>query len=296
MRRRSTTAVTGLALASVVLALASCRPGDQEEGDPDVGYAIGPGDTYVALGDSYTAAPRTGAMDLSDGCLRSEVNYPHRIAEETGATLIDSSCAGARTSTLTGPQETHDGGSHPAQLDSLDEETDLVTIRIGANDYNLFARMVLCVILHKGEDGSPCADDDETLGEGSVDERIDDVEDNVVAALEEIEERAPNARVLVIGYPHIVPEEGRCALLPLPAADYDFARRIMTGFNTALRGAADRAGVEYVDMEPVSEGHDICGDEPWIAGIQVTGGNATPWHPYPQESQAVAGLVLKELE
>ena len=56
---------------------------------------------YVALGDSYTAAPLVPHTDLMDGCLRSDRNYPQLVADElVNADLIDVSCGGAKTADL----------------------------------------------------------------------------------------------------------------------------------------------------------------------------------------------------
>ncbi len=60
-------------------------------------------DRYVALGDSFTAAPFVPLTQLADGCLRSTNNYPHLVA---GALRIpeleDRSCTGAQTTDLPG--------------------------------------------------------------------------------------------------------------------------------------------------------------------------------------------------
>jgi len=295
VRQRHPGTVTVLVLAA---ALTGCGPGDgtdRETEDPP--YAFGPGDEYVALGDSYTAAPNTGPYVARDGCFQTRVNYPHRVAEETGMTLVDNSCSGASTNSLTHPQVTV-GGPHRPQLTGLDEDTDLVTIRMGANDYAMFARIIHCARLHDADEpGSPCTDLDAASGDVSIDARLEDLEDNLVRSFTQIKARAPEARVIAIGYPRIFPASGTCDLLPLPAGDYDFARRLNEGLNDALETAADRVGdVEYLDVFSATEDHDICSDDPWIAGVEVVGQNATPWHPYPEESQAVAEMVLEELE
>ena len=48
-------------------------------------------------------------------------------------------------------------------------------------------------------------------------------------------ERSPDARILVIGYPQIVPASGTCDLLPLAAGDYPFARSVNEGLTRAVR-------------------------------------------------------------
>src|ERR1017187_444451 len=57
------------------------------------------GQSYVALGDSYTAGP--GMLPVSatapPGCGQSQKNYPHLVASVLGLSLTDVSCSGAKT-------------------------------------------------------------------------------------------------------------------------------------------------------------------------------------------------------
>ncbi|MDZ5620034.1 SGNH/GDSL hydrolase family protein [Nocardioides sp. HM23] len=291
-RQRFALPVVAVAVAA---GLTAC---DDEPSRPSpVAHVLGEGDQYVALGDSYTAAVNTGPVATTDGCANSTVNYPHRIADATGMDLVDNSCGGATTDALTLPQPLGPDREHPPQLDDVDEDTDLVTIRLGANDDDMYLRIIQCAQFFGAEaSGTPCADADAAKGEDALPLALADLEDSLVDGLEEIEARGPNARIIVIGYPHVIPEEGTCELLPLPADDYAYARRIIDGLNTALESAADEAGVTFIDMYAVSEGHDICGAEPWVAGAAIAPPGATAWHPYAAESQAVAELVLDELE
>lgn len=286
------------ALPAVLIAVAAVLTACQDEPSrpSPVPYALGEGDHYVALGDSYTAAPNTGPKVANNGCFNTTVNYPHRIADATGMDLVDNSCNGATTNALTIPQLTP-AGEHPPQLDDIDEDTDLVTIRLGANDDSMFSRIIGCArIFGADKPGTPCANVDATKGGDSLIPALTDLEDNLVRGLEEIEERGPDARIVVIGYPRIIPEAGTCELLPLPAGDYAYARLIIDGLNTALESAAGQVQATYIDMHAASEGHDICAEEPWIAGAPIAPTGATAWHPYAAEGQAVAELVLAELE
>ena len=54
---------------------------------PEPGHAAPP--VYVALGASYTAGPFIPSQ-LADppGCLRSDRNYPHRLAAALGVTRV----------------------------------------------------------------------------------------------------------------------------------------------------------------------------------------------------------------
>src|SRR6478672_1383292 len=92
---------------------------------------------YVALGDSYTAAPFVPLTQLSNGCLRSSDNYPALVAAGMpGTRLVDVSCSGADTASMTGIQRI-EGADQPPQFDALTRGTDLVTVGIGGNDFHL---------------------------------------------------------------------------------------------------------------------------------------------------------------
>ena len=288
-----------IALIAVAAALTAC--GSEKEPRAERPRVVEEGDKYVALGDSYTAAPQTGSNSDRSGCQRTEVNYPHRVAEALGLELLDNSCNGASTTSLTTAQQIPSivpgqVRENPPQLDDVDEDTALVTIRVGANDYGLFSRIIQCARNYAGQSGSPCTDLDGSGGDNSVDARLGDVRDNLRSALEEIKDRAPDARIIVLGYPRLTPDEGTCDLLPVPADDYEYVRRIIEGLSDALMEAAEEADATYIDMHDVSEGHDICGDEPWIAGAPIRPTGATAWHPYAAESQAAAELILEALE
>ena len=96
-------------------------------------------ETYVALGDSFTAAPLVPDTDLAEGCFRSSSNYPALLAEELDLELTDVSCSGADTGDVTGGQAVAGGrGTVPPQLRAVQPDTDLVTVGIGGNDREVF--------------------------------------------------------------------------------------------------------------------------------------------------------------
>ncbi|MEZ0579729.1 SGNH/GDSL hydrolase family protein [Nocardioides sp. MH1] len=296
MLRPLAAACAGLVVAGL---LAACDDGGKKS--DEASYAIGKGDEYVALGDSYTAAPGTGTVTKGGGCSQTEVNYPHRIAQATGVSLRDNSCNGASTDDVEQPQATPKGLQvNDAQLDGLSDDTDLVTFRLGANDFSLIARVFLCAAADArgtlGGGTEPCTDLDRTSPQGAADEVLPQLESKVEAALQAVSDRAPNARIFVIGYPQILPPEGSCDLFPLPPGDEAWAHRILDGLNDALRAGAEAIDAPYIDMTEVSAGHDTCSDEPWMAGIEPVPGAAVAFHPFTAEGQAVARLVLAQLE
>jgi lysophospholipase L1-like esterase len=251
---------------------------------------------YVALGDSYTAAPLVPDTDTTNGCLRSTNNYPALVAAALpGTELVDVSCSGADTASMVDVQQTNNGAKAP-QFDALTEDTDLVTLGIGGNDFNLFATLVgTCAQLRSADPtGSPCSD---RYSDGASDEltrQLDDIRSHVAAVVAGIRDRAPEAKVIVVGYPQIIPARGSCPeLLPLALGDYPFARRISAGLAAAVKQGAREA--EYVDLFGPSAGHDICSDDPWINGANTDPTRALAFHPFAAEQRAAAELVLAKL-
>ena len=253
--------------------------------------------SYVALGDSYTAAPGVPVTDTSSGCLRSDSNYPALVAEALGTPYVDVSCGGASTTSLVGAQQTSTGPV-PAQFDALEESTELVTLGIGGNDLSLFSDLVsTCVQVSRPDaDGSPCRDAMNAGGQDRLLGKIDLIQERVTSAVLGIHDRAPSAEVVLVGYPQLAPPTGTCAELPLAPGDYPYVREIQVKLGRALAAAAKEADATYIDMLAASRGHDICaGDQAWVNGIESDLERAIAFHPFAEEQQAVAELVLDAL-
>lgn len=300
MRRPLGAVAAGLAVAAALAACTDGSPAEKGSNDGGPSYVLGEGDQYVALGDSYTAAPGTGPVSRGGGCGQTRVDYPHRIAQATGVTLDDRSCSGAETASVTGPQELPQGTSRPPQIQGVTPETDLVTFRLGANDFGLIGRTFTCAQSFAAgtvqDRPHACAILEQISPAPAAADVLDDLAEDVRTALEAIVDRAPDARLVVIGYPQILPPTGTCDLFPLPAGDDNWARGILAGINIALRDGAEAVGATFINMADASDGHDTCSDDPWMAGLRATRGDAIPFHPYPAEGQEVARLVLAELE
>jgi hypothetical protein len=196
---------------------------------------------------------------------------------------------------MVGFQQTNEEAK-PPQFDALTEDTDLVTLGIGGNDFNLFGTLVgTCAQLRSSDPtGSPCSD---RYSDGASDEltqQLDDIRSHVAATVAGIRARAPKAKVVVVGYPQIIPSRGSCPdLLPLAIGDYPFARRVSAGLAAAVkRGARDAT---FVDLFGPSAGHDICSSDPWINGANTDPARALAFHPFAAEQQAAAELVLARL-
>ena len=251
-RRHALRLAAALTTVLVVILLGTMGTGEQ----PRPTY-----DHYVALGDSFTAAPFVPLSDTARGCFRSSNNYPNQLASALHIEdLKDRSCSGARTAELTRSQHTRYGMTVPPQLNALSERTDLVTIGLGANNHGLYARMA--TVCRRSNQICRLHDRREALGE-----IVDQVQPALVPALDLVRERAPNARVLLVGYPKMLPSRGGCARLPrMRGQDRATFRDINLRLRYAMRDAAREADVEYVDFYAVSAGHDICSRHPWVQG------------------------------
>lgn len=288
---------TGPLLALVVtLTLAAACTDDEPDGPNGPARPktapIEPGDEYVAIGDSYTAAGGTGRTERQSGCLRSAANYPNLLARRLDLELTDVSCGGADSTHLLESQKTRKGNV-PPQIEALSETTDLVTVGMGGNDLDAFAVLVSnCVVVARTDpEGSPCSDYDTQGGGSRTAEAAAQIQERLINSIGYIVAAAPNARIVLVGYPRFAPARGTCEELPLAEGDYAFARRLSEGVQDAIRTAAARTGADFADVYAASRGHDVCSDDPWMAGSKPQFEDAAPYHPFPEEQRAVARII-----
>jgi lysophospholipase L1-like esterase len=239
---------------------------------------------YVALGDSYTAGPLIPLqLGLPAGCLRSDHNYPSLVrATLRSSSFRDVSCSGATTADMTGAQAVT-GGSNPPQLNALGEGTKLVTLGIGGNDIGFADIIKTCATTSPTEPlGAACRDHYRAGGRDQVSDRIDATADKVAAVLEEIDHRAPDATVLVVGYPTILPATGPGCfpVVPFSPGDVAYLRETEQHLNVMLAEQAQDAGAKFVDTYASSVGHDVCQlpGTKWVEGLVPTA-PAAPVHP-----------------
>jgi lysophospholipase L1-like esterase len=281
-------------LAAIVMLAAGLAPAAAAR-------AADPG-PYVALGDSYTAAPLVlNQVGQPPGCARSDHNYPSLVRAATGAAWFrDVSCSGAKTRDLTAPQPVV-LGTNPPQLDALTAGAGLVTIGIGGNDVGLVGVVVKCVQLGLlAPIGTACRDSFATPGGG--DRLVDEIAataPKIAATLQNIHARAPQARVLVVGYPDVAPRDGTGCypLVPLSPDDIAYLDEMLRRTNTMLTEQAAANDAEYVDTYEESAGHDVCKPTGtrWFEGLVPTA-PAFPIHPNALGEASMARSVLRVLE
>jgi lysophospholipase L1-like esterase len=251
---------------------------------------------YVALGDSYSAASGVVPPDpvAPPQCLRSTLNYPHVIASDIGARLVDVTCGGAKTSDFFTAQY----GDVPPQLDALSQNTRLVSMTIGGNDNNVFVDAIVdcgSAGLSTGGQGSPCKD---RYGSSFDDTIRNSTYPALVNALTAVHARAPHAEVAILGYPSVMPPSVGCyPRMPVATGDVPYVRDIQATLNDAVSRAAAATNTTYVDFSTVSEGHDAC--QPlgvrWIEPA-VTGTNPVIVHPNALGESQMAAQTINTLQ
>jgi lysophospholipase L1-like esterase len=278
-----------LLVVALVLA-AGCSPFADSSSSQDAPARTTDKPRYVALGDSYTSAPLVPVTDMAKGCYRSRANYPALVARKIGARLEDRSCGGARTKDLYRNQYPE----VPAQLTAVKAGVDLVTVSIGGNDQGVFSELVSRCTPLRGENpkGAPCRSYMRSTGSDRLLSALRATRARVTAIVGEVQQRAPRAKVLVVGYPQIISADSRCARLPLAAGDYAYGEKVNRAMTEVLESAAQATGATYVDVWAASQGHDICSEDPWVNGAVTDQQRAAAYHPFAEEQAAVADLVV----
>ncbi|MGI8815849.1 MAG: SGNH/GDSL hydrolase family protein [Pseudonocardia sp.] len=260
----------------------------------------GPVKEYVALGDSYVAGPGIPVpTGQPPGCARSDHNYPSLVRRTLHPALFhDVSCTGATTADMTTAQSTT-VGSNGAQLDALSERTDLVTLGVGGNDIGFGEIITTCARLSSTRlNGAACRDHYRRAGRDELPERIKATAPKVAAVLEEVKQRSPDAQVLLVGYPTILPATGPGCypLVPFSPGDVKWLRETTKALNAMLAEQADKAGAEFVDTYRRSVGHDVCQlpGTKWVEGLVPTY-PAAPVHPNALGMRGSANAVLAAL-
>ena len=210
-------ALSALLAAAVLLLLAAVA-----------GKATAATGPYVSLGDSYTAGPLvpnpTGNPIL---CGRSTHNYPSDVAGTIHpSSFTDVSCSSATTADMTQPQSLDNGlQTNPPQFNALSASDALVTLGIGGNDAGLISVAEKCAELDAyWPFGTRCKNYYQSSGTDTNVAAINATGPKVAATIQGIHSRAPQAKVLVVGYPDGLPQNGSTCypVVPLSSGDVKY--------------------------------------------------------------------------
>jgi lysophospholipase L1-like esterase len=231
------------------------------------------GGNYVAQGDSYASG--TGTREYYDAaCQRSVHSYAKQLAAQEGMSIAHVACSGARIPDV-----------RANQLGALSATTDLVTLSIGGNDAGFSSVITRCALPWPFS----CT--------GDITNSRNFITNTLPAQLDalytDIETRAPNAQVIIVGYPRLFNGE-----------ECNFGARISSGEQSSLNSVADLLaaktqaiasahGFDFVDARAPFDGHRICDDVEWLNGLSNPTGES--YHPNRLGHDTFTALVAAKL-
>jgi lysophospholipase L1-like esterase len=246
---------------------------------------------YVAMGDSVAAAPGVPDAASPAGCRKSTNDYPSVLARRLNATTFtDVTCSGATTENLTSRAQQTKDGPVARQIDAVNATTDLVTITVGANDIGLASDAQLCKV--NSPNPPPCTNEFVVGNVDRISQVITTQSPLWSALIDWVRLKAPNARIILVGYGIFVRPGGCFPGQPVLPRDSDYLQSKLNELDDRQQQLASNLGIDYFDTRPLSRGHDICaapGDR-YIEGF-VTAGSAVPLHPNAFGAAAVGNAL-----
>ncbi|MEU4030716.1 SGNH/GDSL hydrolase family protein [Streptomyces anulatus] len=240
--RRIRASVVTLALAAVA-ALGAAGPASAADSAAAGGY--------VALGDSYSSGVGAGSY-LSDSgdCRRSTNAYPYLWqAANSPASFDFVACSGATTSSVAS-----------SQLGVLSSSTSLVSVTAGGNDVGFADVMQDCVLSSE----ATCI--------SSVNNAVSQMNNTLPGSLDSlydgIRTRAPQAQVVVLGYPRFYKLAGSC-LAGLSEAERTAINNASDVLNDVIAKRSADAGFTFSSVVDEFTGHELCSGDAWLHSVSV---------------------------
>jgi lysophospholipase L1-like esterase len=221
---------------------------------------------YVALGDSYSSGEGDppfddGTDERTNRCHRSSQAWPRMVgaADSTLQPMVQLACSGAETPDIT--VDWHE--NEPPQLvalQALGASPRLITITIGGNDVG-FADMIKNCVFH------------DCKKNGELETRTEFITDELpqllTSTLLAIKAKAPEARLVLVGYPSLVPADYglKRGCIWLRRNEDEGLVALAAALNRSQQAAADAAEAGYVPVLPALRGHELCTADPWVQPV-----------------------------
>jgi lysophospholipase L1-like esterase len=171
-------------------------------------------------------------------------------------------------------------GTNPPQYNAITPDTTLVTVGIGGNDVGLVGLAESCVNPLPAPYGTSCA---ATYTAGGVDQysqRIQAFAPTYGTVIDHIRSLAPNATIVMVGYPTGIKPDGCWPVQPIYAEDANYVQAKIDELNSVMAQQAAAHGALYANTRTPSIGHDACQIPgiKWLEGLVPTS-DAFPLHP-----------------
>lgn len=274
---------------------------------------------YVAMGDSFASGE--GAWDYEEGtdfddrndlwpfndgeedhnrCHRSNNAYSQILSADNdfagGSGFV--ACSGSVIDDFENPNHKETG--EKAQLAALNDKTSLVTLSVGGNDLGFADVLEDCIV--NGDSGVGFIDSCQEKHDRRITKRLPQLRRELVDLYRQAREKAPNARIIVVGYPPLFAENPKDDVGNLLfAEDQRWMNERAGDLNATMAAAAAEAGVEFVDPTGAFRGHGLGSDDPWLNDLDWGGPgmmlvDPSSFHPNASGHEAFARLIQTQLE
>lgn len=183
-----------------------------------------------------------------------------------------------------------------------------MTVGIGGNDLGFIPVLRTCIVRMPLLERTGCTDQ-----EDEITEKMESFDETLTEVLTEIRDRAPDARVLVLGYPRLFPEEPPGMYYTLSVSDQLWLNSVAERFNDRIRdtvyqvdgdvyGSRQVGSAEFVNVFTALKGYEVSEDDSWLNGIvlgQVGEGlrvDRASFHPTAQGQRSIAERVRLQVE
>ena len=206
--------------------------------------------SYVALGDSYSSGVGTRSS-ISDGtsCQRSTYAYPSLIAAARGYALNFRACSGAKVADVSN-----------TQLSALGAGTAYVSVSVGGNDAGFADVLTECAQPGWMSDCHGAIDDAQYFIDNVLPGRLSTLYGSIRA-------KAPNAKVVVVGYPRIFMGEDCNAGTGVSPPEMTRLNQTADLLNGRTSTQASAKGFSFANPTSRFVGHAVCDDVEWINGL-----------------------------
>jgi lysophospholipase L1-like esterase len=244
---------------------------------PELHNAVG---RYVALGDSYSAGEGLGPFFTVDSCHRSMQSSYTELLRYNGQPILKTSdfraCSGARSRQIYDfAQNTALGTQVRPGL--LGPDVGLITLTMGGNDLHFSDVLFFCFVQSNCLDqrfsvAAPGSDESaDIVGVAPLrqwgEEMLTVIQARLTAVLTRLHTDAPNARIVVVGYPQLLPS-GRlprqfnvcdAALAAFDRGERQGLAEMQQRFNATLDATATANRADFVDPTAAFSSHEVCG-------------------------------------
>ncbi len=232
--------------------------------------ATAAGTGYVALGDSYSSGTGTRSY-LADGtsCQRSVYAYPSLDAAALGLSLTFRACSGATVADVSA-----------TQLSALTSSTAYVTISVGGNDAGFADVLTTCALPGWLSNCNKAIDGARNVISATLPTRLAKLYSSIRA-------KAPNAKVIVVGYPRVFNGTDCNALTWFSPSEESRLNATADLLNATTSTVAAGKGFTFVNPTPSFSGHAVCDRTEWLNGLSSPVSESY----HPNRSGHASGLV-----